>query len=238
MEHAVRQKELAQPLFDLRDRPEPVAAPPEPRRQLLHNDLLVVRLEVVLAGVPHQPGTHHMAVKRQAGDSAPLRLPHLDLFELARDQAQRVGPLGHFAQVVDGVEDLDHARGVLVRERVADVVTDLLLVERQQQERAVVLRPDIVPLLGQEVVILFGQGAEVVGAAVDQQTAARPGFRLRIGRRQDAVELACEPLSGGVVEMHQDLVEAVPYDERVVLLDLVDDVARRQAGVALPLLAK
>jgi hypothetical protein len=70
--------EPGRPILHLPRRPGLPAAAPQRASDMLHYPLLAADVELMLAGIPLQPGLHHVAIQIDAGDPPALQLPALE----------------------------------------------------------------------------------------------------------------------------------------------------------------
>ncbi len=136
---------------------------------MLHDELLMVRLDLVLPGIALQPRAHQVTVERDPGHPPAFRLPPLDRLKLPDDEAQGVRTLRHLGQVVHAGNHLHHSVRVPVWQRGLQVRLDLNLGEGKQQERvAVIFLSDVVAVFPSQVRLLVAQRPEVVRPARHQ----------------------------------------------------------------------
>jgi hypothetical protein len=137
-------------------------------------------------------------------------------------QAQGVGALGQLGEVVHLGDHRQQGVRVGLRQGLRQVAAHLGVGERQQQQGAVGVGAGAAALLAGEVVALVAQGAEVVGAAGDDELdlgccrvrggGVGPGPVHMSGQRRQAQQLAGEDLAVRLLELHQGLVQAVEDD--------------------------
>ena len=132
-------QKIDQPLLQVADAPGAFAGAVQRGGEMFHQQLLVVRRELVFSGVALQPGQHHVAIQHGAGDGAAFQLPALDVREVAGDQAERVGALREFRQVVHRADGGQRAVHIRFGEGLAEVGADLVVSEGEQDEDAVVV---------------------------------------------------------------------------------------------------
>ena len=214
---------------------------------MLHQQVLVVGQQGVLAVVPLQPlrderGVQVYGVHRASGQLGPL-----DLLQLLRDHVQGQRAFGDLAQVVHAVDELEQLVDVGVGDVDAQVLPDLGLAEREHQQGQVIPGGGAVPVLAGEVGRLVADRPEVVGAARQQQTAGPVRLVLLVlalgpagtlpGVLRGPPQDPGEPLPLGRVQVHQHFVQTVEDQDTVALTQQaehgLDRDSRAQALVGL-----
>ena len=121
-----------------------------------------------LAAVAVEPVADDLAVEGDPLHLPPLGTPLLKARQDATDLAQQVRTGDQVTQVVDGADRLHRPLDVELRKRVPQVMLDLLVAERQQQQRAEAVGAAVGAVALHQVGALLAQRAEEVGAAGDQ----------------------------------------------------------------------
>ena len=174
--------------------------------QVLSELDLVFGPEVVFSGVALEPTVDHPSIEGDPVDRAASLSVGLDVRQELADEAQGKGALGQIGEVVHGAYHVQDLVRPGPRQGSAQVCEDLCFGQREQHQRSKYVLASVSTFLAGEVVGLFAQCAEVLGAAGnDDSSLSAPGALLLDDAEQGSGEGA--PVAG--IELDQDLVEAV-----------------------------
>ena len=160
---------LQHPLFQVGWRPRVALVSPKARGQLLHQHLLVLWSEAVLAGVAVEPLRNEGAIQGDRADGFARELGTFDLGQALSDHVEHERTLGELAEVVDASDEVHQLVDVRVGNVRFEVLTDLLFAEGKHDQCQVIPAAWCLTTLAGEVRNLVFDGAKEMGAAGQQK---------------------------------------------------------------------
>ena len=230
--------EPCQPVLHLPGGPGAAGGAPEFRGHVLHDLQLVVDVEFMLAGVALQPGQDHVAIQIDACYAPALQLPAFQLRQAFGDQTEGVRTRRQFGQIVHSLDRFQQRAGLPIRKGLMQIVRDLFVVERNEDEEAIIGIADVVAILQCQMRLLLAQRPEVVRAAGHHDATRPSGFFGSTSSgpqrgRQNPQQLPRELLTGRLGQMHQHLIQTIENDDGAFLPDQANDLVRLQLDVCL-----